>query len=212
MDIQAPPGTEDILPEQAALWQSVEGTARAVFARYGYGEIRTPCFESTRLFVRSIGEATDIVEKEMYTFGDAADSLTLRPEATAPVVRAYLQHNLHKTKAFQKLYYIGPMFRHERPQAGRKRQFHQIGVEAIVDAALRGELDETRARHLYALGPEAVALALLATSKRIAEQGTRIAELQGESQGQQPSPSTPSGMVPVYTKSNTPKRRKKPGA
>ena len=142
MDIQAPPGTEDILPEQAALWQSVEGTARAVFARYGYGEIRTPCFESTRLFVRSIGEATDIVEKEMYTFGDAADSLTLRPEATAPVVRAYLQHNLHKTKAFQKLYYIGPMFRHERPQAGRKRQFHQIGVEAIgaSDALLDAEV------------------------------------------------------------------------
>jgi len=131
MDVQAPLGTEDILPEQAALWQRVEGTARAVFARYGYGEIRTPIFESTRLFVRSIGETTDIVEKEMYTLGEGDDSLTLRPEATAPVVRAYLQHNLHKTRAFQKLYYIGPMFRHERPQAGRKRQFHQIGVEAI---------------------------------------------------------------------------------
>jgi histidyl-tRNA synthetase len=88
-------------------------------------------FENTRLFVRSIGETTDIVEKEMYTFGSAEESFTLRPEATAPVVRAYLEHNLHKTKAFQKLYYIGPMFRHERPQAGRKRQFHQIGVEAI---------------------------------------------------------------------------------
>ena len=131
MDVQAPLGTEDILPEQAAVWQRVEGTARAVFARYGYGEIRTPIFESTRLFVRSIGETTDIVEKEMYTLGEGDDSLTLRPEATAPVVRAYLQHNLHKTRAFQKLYYIGPMFRHERPQAGRKRQFHQIGVEAI---------------------------------------------------------------------------------
>jgi len=131
MDVKAPLGTEDILPEQAAVWQQVEGTARAVFARYGYGEIRTPVFESTRLFVRSIGEATDIVEKEMYTLGSGDDSLTLRPEATAPVVRAYLEHNLHKTRAFQKLYYIGPMFRHERPQAGRKRQFHQIGVEAI---------------------------------------------------------------------------------
>ena len=131
MDVQAPLGTEDILPEQAAVWQRVEGTARAVFARYGYGEIRTPIFESTRLFVRSIGETTDIVEKEMYTLGEGDDSLTLRPEATAPVVRAYLQHNLHKIRAFQKLYYIGPMFRHERPQAGRKRQFHQIGVEAM---------------------------------------------------------------------------------
>ena len=131
MDVQAPLGTEDILPEQAALWQRVEATARAVFARYGYGEIRTPVFESTRLFVRSIGESTDIVEKQMYSFGSGDESFTLRPEATAPVVRAYLEHNLHKVKAFQKLYYIGPMFRHERPQAGRKRQFHQIGVEAI---------------------------------------------------------------------------------
>ena len=131
MNVQAPLGTEDIFPERAALWQRVEGTARAVFARYGYGEIRTPIFESTRLFVRSIGESTDIVEKEMYTLGEGDDSLTLRPEATAPVVRAYLQRNLHKVRAFQKLYYIGPMFRHERPQAGRKRQLHQIGVEAI---------------------------------------------------------------------------------
>lgn len=131
MDVKAPLGTEDILPDQAALWQKAEATARALFARYGYGEIRTPIFESTRLFVRSIGETTDIVEKEMYTLGAGDDSLTLRPEATAPVVRAYLEHNLHKTRAFQKLYYIGPMFRHERPQAGRKRQFHQIGVEAI---------------------------------------------------------------------------------
>ncbi|HRR78769.1 MAG TPA: histidine--tRNA ligase [Planctomycetota bacterium] len=131
MDVKAPLGTEDILPEQAAAWQRVEAAARALFARYGYGEIRTPIFEATRLFVRSIGETTDIVEKEMYTLGEGEDSLTLRPEATAPVVRAYLEHSLHKSRAFQKLYYIGPMFRHERPQAGRKRQFHQIGVEAI---------------------------------------------------------------------------------
>ena len=131
MNVRVPEGMKDILPEQAARWQRVEAAARVAFARYGYGEIRTPAFEHTRLFVRSIGEATDIVEKEMYTFGDGDDSLTLRPEATAPVVRAYLQHNLHKVKAFQKLYYIGPMFRHERPQAGRQRQFHQIGVEAL---------------------------------------------------------------------------------
>jgi histidyl-tRNA synthetase len=131
MDIKAPLGTEDILPGQAALWQRMEATARSLFARYGYGEIRTPAFESTRLFVRSIGETTDIVEKEMYSFGEGEESFTLRPEATAPVVRAYLEHSLHRARAFQKLYYIGPMFRHERPQAGRKRQFHQIGVEAI---------------------------------------------------------------------------------
>jgi len=142
MDIQAPLGTEDILPEQALLWQRVEQTARSLFARYGYGEIRTPVFEDTRLFVRSIGEATDIVEKEMYSFGSGEESLTLRPEATAPVVRAYLEHNLHKSKSFQKLYYIGPMFRHERPQAGRKRQFHQIGIEAIgaTDPVLDAEV------------------------------------------------------------------------
>ncbi len=144
MDIQAPLGTEDILPEQAAVWQRIEAVARDVFARYGYGEVRTPCFESTRLFVRSIGETTDIVEKEMYTFGGDSpeESLTLRPEATAPVVRAYLEHSLHKTRAFQKLYYIGPMFRHERPQAGRKRQFHQVGVEAIgaIDPRLDAEV------------------------------------------------------------------------
>ena len=154
MDVQAPLGTEDILPEQAALWQQVEATARAVFARYGYGEIRTPIFESTRLFVRSIGETTDIVEKEMYTLGEGDDSLTLRPEATAPVVRAYLEHNLHKTKAFQKLYYIGPMFRHERPQAGRKRQFHQIGVEAIgaTNPLLDAEVIDVACRFYAELG------------------------------------------------------------
>ncbi|MFW6163918.1 MAG: histidine--tRNA ligase [Planctomycetota bacterium] len=154
MDVQAPLGTEDILPEQAALWQRVEATARAVFARYGYGEIRTPVFEDTRLFVRSIGETTDIVEKEMYTIGEGDDSLTLRPEATAPVVRAYLQHNLHKVKAFQKLYYLGPMFRHERPQAGRKRQFHQIGVEAIgaTSPLLDAEVIALAAHLLDALG------------------------------------------------------------
>ncbi|MFP4056269.1 MAG: histidine--tRNA ligase [Candidatus Brocadiia bacterium] len=150
MDLAAPLGTEDILPEQAPLWQRVEATARHVFARYGYGEIRTPIFEHTRLFVRSIGEATDIVEKEMYTIGEGEDSLTLRPEATAPVVRAYLEHNLHKVKRFQKLYYIGPMFRHERPQAGRKRQFHQFGVEAIgaTDPLLDAEV-VSLACHLF---------------------------------------------------------------
>jgi histidyl-tRNA synthetase len=154
MDVRAPLGTEDILPEQAATWQQVERAARAVCERYGYGEIRTPLFESARLFVRSIGETTDIVEKEMYTIGEGDDSLTLRPEATAPVVRAYLQHNLHKVKAFQKLYYIGPMFRHERPQAGRKRQFHQIGIEAIgaTDPLLDAEVIHLACRFFDEIG------------------------------------------------------------
>lgn len=142
MELKAPLGTEDVLPAQAALWQRLEATARGVFARWGYGEIRTPIFEPTSLFVRSIGETTDVVEKEMYVIGEGEDSLALRPEATASVVRAYLQANLHKVRAFQKLYYIGPMFRHERPQAGRGRQFHQMGVEAIgsLDPLLDAEV------------------------------------------------------------------------
>ena len=142
MKLKAPLGTEDILPAQAALWQRLEAAAREVFARWGYGEIRTPIFEFTSLFVRSIGEATDVVEKEMYVIGEGDESLALRPEATASVVRAYLQANLHKVRAFQKFYYIGPMFRHERPQAGRRRQFHQMGVEAIgsLDPLLDAEV------------------------------------------------------------------------
>jgi len=142
LKLKAPLGTEDILPAQAALWQRLEAIAREVFARWGYGEIRTPVLEFTSLFVRSIGEATDVVEKEMYVIGEGDDSLALRPEATASVVRAYLQANLHKVRAFQKFYYIGPMFRHERPQAGRRRQFHQMGIEAIgsLDPLLDAEV------------------------------------------------------------------------
>jgi histidyl-tRNA synthetase len=110
----------------------MESAAHRVFALYNYREIRTPIFEDTGLFVRSIGETTDIVGKEMYSFDDGGgNSLTLRPEATAPVVRAYAEHALHTKRGFWKLYYIGPMFRKERPQAGRRRQFHQIGVEAM---------------------------------------------------------------------------------
>jgi len=131
MPIKAPRGTSDILPDRAELWHRVEETARGIFSRYGYGEIRTPIFENAELFTASIGETTDIVEKEMYIFQKGRETYALRPEATACVVRAYIQHNLDKTRAFQKLYYIGPMFRAERPQAGRYRQFHQIGVEAI---------------------------------------------------------------------------------
>ncbi len=131
--IKALRGTKDILPEEAARWAAIEDLARDLFAKYGYSQIRTPIIEETALFSRSIGDATDIVEKQMYTFNDrGGTSITLRPEATAPVVRALLEHNLDKKQAgLTKLFYIGAMFRAERPQAGRQRQFHQVGVEAI---------------------------------------------------------------------------------
>ena len=123
-------GMVDILPQETALWQSVEAVARQVLGGYGYREIRLPIIESTDLFARSIGAVTDIVEKEMYTFTDRSDnSLSLRPEGTAGCVRAAVQHNLVATP--QRLWYAGPMFRYERPQKGRQRQFHQIGVEAF---------------------------------------------------------------------------------
>ena len=116
------------LTKDSSVWQYIEGQLREIFGLFGYREIRTPMFEETELFERGIGEATDIVEKEMYTFTDRAGrSLTLRPEGTAPVVRAYLQHKLYGEPQPVKLYYIGPMFRYERPQAGRSRQFHQYG-------------------------------------------------------------------------------------
>jgi len=122
----------DILPGDIETWQFLENTARRVFGLYGFGEIRMPVVEKTELFSRSIGETTDIVEKEMYTFTDkGGNSLTLRPEGTASVMRAYIQHKLHARDPIAKLFYIGPMFRHERPQKGRYRQFHQIGAEAV---------------------------------------------------------------------------------
>ncbi len=122
----------DVLPEQAPLWEFFEETVRAWLAQYGYRGIRMPILEKTELFVRSIGEVTDIVEKEMYTFVDQLNSenLTLRPEGTASCVRAVIEHNLLYAGP-QRLFYIGPMFRHERPQKGRYRQFHQVGVEAL---------------------------------------------------------------------------------
>ena len=131
MALQAPRGTRDILPDEVPYFQFLEDTARSVFERYGYREIRTPMFESTELFVRGIGEETDIVSKEMYTFQDRKGrSLTLRPEGTAPVVRAMIEHELLKQQGAQpRVYYIGPMFRYERPQAGRQRQFNTAGVE-----------------------------------------------------------------------------------
>ncbi len=129
-DYRAIRGMVDILPDTSAAWQRVERVASAVLHSYGYSEIRLPIIESTHLFARSIGEVTDIVEKEMYTFTDRSDnSLSLRPEGTAGCVRAAVQHNLIATP--QKLWYTGPMFRYERPQKGRQRQFHQLGVEAF---------------------------------------------------------------------------------
>lgn len=131
--IRIPRGTADVLPEEAALWQAIERKARAICDRYHYKEIRTPIFEHTELFQRGVGETTDIVEKEMYTFIDKGDrSITLRPEGTASVVRSYVENKMHgHPQQPVKLYYIGPMFRYERPQAGRMRQFTQFGVEAI---------------------------------------------------------------------------------
>ncbi len=129
---------QDILPPDIFLWQKVEQTARQIFSVYGFQEIRTPIMESTTLFSRSIGESTDIVEKEMYTFTDKGDrSVSLRPEGTASVVRSYVENHLDKLPAPQKFYYAGPMFRYERPQSGRFRQFYQIGVEAFADSSPR---------------------------------------------------------------------------
>jgi histidyl-tRNA synthetase len=130
--IEAVKGARDILPEEIGRWRFVEAEARVVFDRYGFREIRTPIFENTELFLRGMGESSDIVAKEMYTFPDRKGrSLTLRPENTAPVVRAYIEHGMRRRSEVERLYYIGPMFRYERPQKGRMRQFHQIGVEVF---------------------------------------------------------------------------------
>ncbi len=164
--LKAVRGTRDLLPPDTALWNHVEATARAVFARYGFGEIRTPIFEETTLFARGVGEETDIVSKEMYTWedrgraeGSSGQSLTLRPENTAGVVRAYIEHKMADTGMLQKLFYIGPQFRRERPQRGRYRQFWQIGAEVLgpawsgSDSALRdAEVLEMLATFLNELG------------------------------------------------------------
>ena len=131
MKIQSIRGMNDLLPEQSAIWQYVEGILARLVASYGYREIRFPILEKTDLFKRAVGEVTDIVEKEMYSFDDRnGDSLSLRPEGTAGCVRACTQNGLLHNQT-QRLWYTGPMFRHERPQKGRLRQFHQIGIEAF---------------------------------------------------------------------------------
>ncbi len=161
--IESVKGARDILPEEIARWHFVERTAHELFARYGFREIRTPIFEPTELFARGIGEGSDIVAKEMYTFLDRKGrSLTLRPENTAPVARAYIQHQLHRRGDIEKLYYIGPMFRYERPQKGRMRQFSQIGVEVFGSdhPAVDAETLEMLVAFLSRLGIEPVRLVL----------------------------------------------------
>ncbi|HLC25949.1 MAG TPA: histidine--tRNA ligase [bacterium] len=163
MKFQAIRGVKDILPEEIATWQKVEEVARRLFESYGYSEIRVPIFESTALFSRSIGETTDIVEKEMYSFEDrSGDQITLRPEATASIVRAYIEHRLFDPPGVVKLYCFGPMFRHERPQAGRYRQFYQIDVEAIggAEPLLDAEMILMASEFLQQVGLEGVQIQL----------------------------------------------------
>jgi histidyl-tRNA synthetase len=125
-------GTKDILPPESGLWHCLESKARDIFSKYNYKEIRTPTIEQRALFIRSVGEDSDIVQKQMYAFTDQGGrEICLRPEETAPVVRSYIENNLHKTEKFVKLFYIGSMYRSEKPQAGRQRQFQQVGVEVI---------------------------------------------------------------------------------
>ena len=132
MKFKRPRGTSDLFGDRMSIWQQVESELTGLIRNYGYSEIRTPIFETADLFVRAVGEGSDIVTKEMYTFEDKKGrSLTLRPENTAPVMRAFLENGLHRTGGIKRFYYLGPMFRYDRPQAGRYRQFHQIGVEAI---------------------------------------------------------------------------------
>jgi histidyl-tRNA synthetase len=156
--ITAPRGTQDFLPPETGRWNELESRIHVLARRYGYGEIRTPAFEATELFVRGVGETTDIVEKEMYTFEDKGGrSMTLRPEWTAPVMRAALQHNLFN-EGPQRLYYIGPIFRYERPQAGRYRQAHQFGIECTGFPGPEADVEViSLAMHLfrtYGLTPE----------------------------------------------------------
>lgn len=161
MSITGIKGMNDILPQSVATWQFLEQQARAIFSVYGFEEIRVPVVEKTELFCRSIGETTDIVEKEMYSFTDRNDlSLTLRPEGTAPVMRAFIEHRLHNRDALNKLYYLGPMFRYERPQKGRYRQFHQIGAEVIGldDPRIDAQVLAMLSHYFDAVGISAVSL------------------------------------------------------
>ena len=161
MSITAIKGMNDILPGDVETWQFLEQTARDVFGCYGFAEIRTPIPEKTELFCRSIGETTDIVEKEMYTFHDKSEnSLTLRPEGTAPVMRSFIQNRLYNLDPVSKLFYMGPMFRYERPQKGRYRQFYQLGVEVlgIEDAKIDAQVLAMLHQYFIRIGIESVSL------------------------------------------------------
>ena len=152
--IKVQKGTKDILPAEMPVWHFMEDEARKIFTGYGAKEIRTPIFEATELFARGVGDTTDIVNKEMYTFEKSERSLTLRPENTAGVVRAFIENGMHRLSAPVKLWYKGPMFRYERPQAGRQRQFHQVGVEVfgIKQATADAEVILMAVNYLKALG------------------------------------------------------------
>ena len=152
--IKVQKGTKDILPPEMPLWHFMEDTARKIFTEYGAKEIRTPIFEATELFARGVGDTTDIVNKEMYTFEKSERSLTLRPENTAGVVRAFIENGMHRLSAPVKLWYKGPMFRYERPQAGRQRQFHQVGIEVfgIKQPTADAEVILMAVNYLKALG------------------------------------------------------------
>ncbi|MBR4696417.1 MAG: histidine--tRNA ligase [Selenomonadaceae bacterium] len=159
----APRGTKDILPDSVGNWIYVEGKIRDICARYGYREIRTPVFEHTELFQRGIGEGTDVVDKEMYTFQDRGErSITLRPENTAAAVRAYLQNKMYADGSLTKLFYMGSMFRYDRPQAGRMREFHQFGIEALGEGnpAVDAEVILLAASFLKSLGLNDLRLSL----------------------------------------------------
>ncbi|MFC2008016.1 histidine--tRNA ligase, partial [Chloroflexota bacterium] len=160
---QAPRGTSDILPEEQVYWHYVEQKVVDTCRLYGYGRIDSPAFENTGLFARSVGQGTDIVEKEMYTFTDkGGNQITLRPEGTAPVCRAYLEHGLHNLPQPVKLYYLASVFRYERPQAGRLRQHHQFGYEAIgdEDSALDAEVIAMAWQFFLSLGLRRLSLQL----------------------------------------------------
>ena len=152
--IKVQKGTKDILPNDMTIWHFMEEKALEVFSKYGAQEIRTPIFEATELFARGVGDTTDIVNKEMYTFEKSERSLTLRPENTAGVVRSFIENGMHRLSAPVKLWYKGPMFRYERPQAGRQRQFHQVGVEVfgIKQATADAEVILMAVNYLKALG------------------------------------------------------------
>lgn len=161
MSIAAIKGMNDILPGEVETWQFLEQVARDVFTAYGFSEIRTPVPEKTELFCRSIGETTDIVEKEMYTFNDKSNnSMTLRPEGTAPVMRSFIQNRLYNLDSVSKLYYFGPMFRYERPQKGRYRQFHQLGAEVIgvEDAKIDAQVLAMLHQYFMRIGIDSVSL------------------------------------------------------